>query len=62
MVSAKFADLNENDLDYLENLLNRELVLRVQYESSINQNELLVLQKIISAVQSQKHLTTIDKW
>lgn len=70
MVTSKIAQLSEQDLDYLDQLLHREFSHQcnksTQWHTKNYYNDpcdkTATLRRLLSAVQSQKKLVTMPKW
>ena len=70
MVTSKIAQLNENDLDYLDQLLHKEFSRQcnssTQWKSKNGYQDPCdrthTLRKLMEAVQSQKKILTMPKW
>jgi hypothetical protein len=59
MVTSKINELNEQDLDYLDSILQKEF--NKAYEVG-NTNTIPKIRRIRAAVKSQKSLLTMLKW
>lgn len=70
MVSSQIANLSEEDLKYLDELLHKEFSRQTErsttwrskngYEDPCNKTKTLV--KLMDAVRSQKKILTMPKW
>lgn len=70
MVSRKIQDLSNEDLDYLEKILQEKYTQELERDSNwLAKNHYkrpgekkAKIYRILDAVRSQKRLTTIEKW
>ena len=69
MVSSKLSNLNEDDLNYLEKVLNREFKKQAEYTTVFKSknhydcgNNTKKLVKLLDAVHSQQKLLKMPKW
>ena len=69
MVSKAIADLNEDDLIYLERLLGAEFAKQNEYSLQFKSkngyahpNNASKILRILNAVRSQRNLLTMPKW
>ena len=69
MVSSKINELTEEDLNYLETVLNREFRKQVDYVTAFKSknhydcgNNTKKLIKLLDAVHSQQKLLKMPKW
>lgn len=69
MVSSKINELTEEDLNYLETVLNREFRKQVDYVTAFKSknhydpgDNTKKLSKLLDAVRSQRKLVKMPKW
>jgi hypothetical protein len=69
MVSSKINDLTEDDLNYLEMVLNREFKKHIEYVTGFKSknhydpgDKTKKLSKLLDAVRSQQKLLKMPKW